>query len=494
MPFAAKITAAAKGQAADFTAEEQDALKTVATAATKIISQSQDFTAEELTNNANVLANAKGLQKVAESMGAMVVANGDSLKMVKHIQTYDDAKTYFDNVYSPRKQTLKATFANFFDAGLQNQDFTALLNLLIADCDEIITRLGEDVDEPSVKLRGTINNEKEFYTTLIDIITNNRTSILVNTATVEADLMAYKTQIANNAQVTSLTNLEAQYKLFIRLFAPLFQQKYDAVSNIFVKALCSQAIKKQKYFSDLSTFVNAYQAQPLSETMQRTVSDAYTTISNTMVDIPNTADGKNRRTELQNFDIELTKALASGVEIRREVLPDGGKNGGTLSMDIKTGEFIIATVANAPASFLIHELQHLIQYSKGQMAFATAKNSEGDPHPWLYDVTDEIEAYKVQYSVAPNSMPLKRDGTKINSIAEITADYVNIDLGYNLPTVSLTMDSKLSEIEAALISIGKNKRPSWVDIAIYEMYADRKLRDVLVSIPSIIENAQIKFK
>jgi hypothetical protein len=82
MPFAEKITAAAKGQAADFTAEEQDALKTVATAATKIISQSQNFTAEELANNANVLANAKGLQKVAERMGAMVVANDDADKNI----------------------------------------------------------------------------------------------------------------------------------------------------------------------------------------------------------------------------------------------------------------------------------------------------------------------------------------------------------------------------------------------------------------------------
>lgn len=77
MPFAAKITAAAKGQAADFTAEEQDTLKTVATAATKIISQSQNFTAEELANNANILANAKGLQKVTESM-----VNFEAQKMV----------------------------------------------------------------------------------------------------------------------------------------------------------------------------------------------------------------------------------------------------------------------------------------------------------------------------------------------------------------------------------------------------------------------------
>lgn len=89
-------------------------------------------------------------------------------------------------------------------------------------------------------------------------------------------------------------------------------------------------------------------------------------------------------------------------------------------------------------------------------------------------------------------MPLKRDGTKISSIAEITADYVNIDLGYDLPTTSLTMDSTLSEIEAALAN--KDNRPSNT-LGDYQANSQVTLKVLLEEVPAWSDKPiKIKFK
>lgn len=89
-------------------------------------------------------------------------------------------------------------------------------------------------------------------------------------------------------------------------------------------------------------------------------------------------------------------------------------------------------------------------------------------------------------------MPLKRDGTKISSIAEITADYVNIDLGYDLPTVSLSMNSKLSDIEAALAN--KDNRPSNT-LGDYQANSQVTLKVLLEEVPAWSDKPiKIKFK
>jgi hypothetical protein len=107
-PFADRITAAAKGKITDFTDEEQALLKTTANFAQKLISESQSFTVEQLANNANLLANAKGIAKIVSMFKyALPLSNIERLKKTKtkidankNIQTFhptaDDIKLLND--------------------------------------------------------------------------------------------------------------------------------------------------------------------------------------------------------------------------------------------------------------------------------------------------------------------------------------------------------------------------------------------------------------
>jgi hypothetical protein len=128
---------------------------------------------------------------------------------------------------------------------------------------------------------------------------------------------------------------------------------------------------------------------------------------------------------------EMKNALLGKDELEENIV-------GVLIFVEDTPTILIAkNTPNAEATKL-HEMQHLIQYSKGELVFC-----EGKAFNWVYDIYDEVEAYKVQYLIAPDSMP-----SPIKSIDEITPAYLS-EYYPNLPHTKLSLQSTLGEIQNA---------------------------------------------
>ena len=94
-----------------------------------------------------------------------------------------------------------------------------------------------------------------------------------------------------------------------------------------------------------------------------------------------------------------------------------------------------------------HELQHFIQFERGQIAFIINK-----PFPWVYDVHDEIEAYQTQYNILPKFFEDSEDAdwTNINKYSDINVATIS-EMYPHLPKQQLSLASTLADVEAATI-------------------------------------------
>jgi hypothetical protein len=405
MPFAAKITAAAKGQAADFTAEEQDALKTVATAATKIISQSQNFTAEELANNANVLANAKGLQKVAESMGAMV--GDEEVEAVDIFGLGDELKALantFEKLESKLWAFKKEQIAFRYEIQkkpVSDADFKKGINSFDTQKKELLKEIA-DVEK-------TFNEELDKLA-----IKYHSKKQKVKTIELWSKLNTYKSkgfiECVKRANSTIELDKINKYRSFLG-DADFIKANHGTIEALFI--------------------ASGIETKPL-EYKEREIA---TEFSNNLLALA-------EEQKAGKFPpIKINKDIS-----RKEMGILSGDEDNFALMELKNGLPIISIAAkckNVDAS-IAHELQHLIQYRKGELAYWGKNNN---PLTWIYDRYDEVEAHQVQFLVEPNSLPIPESGVRITDITKIDCDYLY--KGYShLPCAKLSLSSTFEEIDA----------------------------------------------
>ena len=140
------------------------------------------------------------------------------------------------------------------------------------------------------------------------------------------------------------------------------------------------------------------------------------------------------RTAVQNEQIEeLTTRMNTILEFENDLinLIDNNKvrmdrvetiqdmNGNAINgqalYDNNTGELVLQLDATGQASLGAHELLHLVQAKKGKLVFL--KN--GSPAGIFNDLEDEKDAYRIQFSISPSSVP----GSP-KKIGDITLDFV----------------------------------------------------------------------
>lgn len=110
--------------------------------------------------------------------------------------------------------------------------------------------------------------------------------------------------------------------------------------------------------------------------------------------------------------------------------------------DHNTNEFVLELDEGGKPSLGAHELLHLVQSRQGKLVFLRGtKNSVG----FLGDVYDEIEAYRIQYSIDASSIP----GSP-SSIEGITPDFVrHLNAAYNnLPDRRYGINDTLDTLNA----------------------------------------------
>ena len=126
--------------------------------------------------------------------------------------------------------------------------------------------------------------------------------------------------------------------------------------------------------------------------------------------------------------------------IRRIVLPNG-----TQGVEL----MINATSLNAlPADqrqnvrdrTIAHEMQHAIQFKAGRLGYRTDTDN---PTPLLYDINDEVEAFKVEYAVYGLDPRNRRVDIQDMTIPNLTPLYPA------LSQVNLSLNSTLAQINAA---------------------------------------------
>lgn len=202
------------------------------------------------------------------------------------------------------------------------------------------------------------------------------------------------------------------------------------------------------YYKSLSN--NCARRDDISLGTQETISTTIDILANNELDDTQKAIAVNYLQDLQFLaacqvgESILKEEIRLGLsrnEMKNALLDKGELEGnivGALIFVEDTPTILVAqNTPNAEATKL-HEMQHLIQYSKGDLAF-----SNGKTFNWVYDIYDEVEAYKVQYLVAPNSMP-----SPIQSIDEITPAYLS-EWYPKLPHTKLSLNSTLITIQTA---------------------------------------------
>jgi hypothetical protein len=119
-------------------------------------------------------------------------------------------------------------------------------------------------------------------------------------------------------------------------------------------------------------------------------------------------DLETRKETIESFEKDLLNLIDNnGVRIDRvaQILDHNGKlipdaNGQAL-YDPVTNELVLELDSTGGSALGAHELLHLVQAKKGKLVFL----SGGRPAGIFNDLLDEVEAYKIQYSIDPTKVP-----------------------------------------------------------------------------------------
>lgn len=110
--------------------------------------------------------------------------------------------------------------------------------------------------------------------------------------------------------------------------------------------------------------------------------------------------------------------------------------------DDSTGEFVLELDASGGASLGAHELYHLVQAKQGKVVYL---RQGGGTLGFFGDIFDEVETYKIQYSIKPSSVP-----GNPSSIDDITPDFVRAlnPVYANYPNQRYGIDDSLATLNA----------------------------------------------
>ncbi len=177
--------------------------------------------------------------------------------------------------------------------------------------------------------------------------------------------------------------------------------------------------------------------------------------------------------------------MASRLDVNEEELTDIS---GTLMFDGDIPVILIGENTKNAAASRIHETQHLIQFQEGKLVFAN-----GRPLAWTYDLQDEIEAYRIQYLFAPDSLP-----EAVENVDAINAAYVR-KFYPELPEQQLSLESTLEEIDAAIF-VQENKPSNQLKGALatightFDSYKKQKLKHFFELNPNLTTTLNLKYK
>jgi hypothetical protein len=271
---------------------------------------------------------------------------------------------------------------------------------------------GEDNIEPLQKTKNIIDNNKRLQTyepTAEDLL-------LLTNAITECDIWIGQYQNANadekKALETELKTIQ-KWKAYYQMLSSNYAKK-DKISPVTQETISSAIdILANKKLNDAEKAVAVAYLEDLQSLAASQISG--------------TVPKNDIQTGLTSK--EMKKAL--GEKAAKNIV-------GALIFVEDTPTILVAKKTPNVEATKLHEMQHLIQYRKGELVFCDGKSFN-----WVYDIYDEVEAYKVQYLVAPDSMP-----SPIKSIDEITPDYLS-EWYPNLPHTELSLRSKLGEIQNA---------------------------------------------
>ncbi|MEO0133107.1 MAG: hypothetical protein ABIK73_09320 [candidate division WOR-3 bacterium] len=159
---------------------------------------------------------------------------------------------------------------------------------------------------------------------------------------------------------------------------------------------------------------------------------------------------KDRITLIINNEVVINRNISETVyyvNSNYEVQADG--TSGEIRFDSENNRVMINVASSYGLHGLAHELTHGIQFENGRLDFLASSGGPG----YLYDVTDEVQAFRRQYAVKPGSL-----GDRVRSFSDITPQFVSQlnKLYQGLPQFSLTTKSTLMQLEIGYKSAGKN--------------------------------------
>lgn len=157
---------------------------------------------------------------------------------------------------------------------------------------------------------------------------------------------------------------------------------------------------------------------------------------------------KESKGELSNALTEIGVLEASD---QMYTIRDYGKAGGLLSYDPSSD--VIYVNVDALTSTLAHELKHAYQFEKHQVSFASGEDGEEWGGGYLYDVQDEVEAFRRQFSYDRFSINYPEKGARANKFSDITPGLMK-KIGYDLSLFPGGIDGNSNAFDSYKVKSG----------------------------------------
>lgn len=111
--------------------------------------------------------------------------------------------------------------------------------------------------------------------------------------------------------------------------------------------------------------------------------------------------------------------------------------------DPTTNELVLELDVTGQSSLGAHELLHLVQAKKGKLVFLNHKNN-GVPLGMFIDLQDEVDSYKIQFAIKPESVP--GGAKKITDITPAFVKALDTSLYGNLPDDQHDVNSTMTKL------------------------------------------------
>lgn len=261
-----------------------------------------------------------------------------------------------------------------------------------------------------------------------------------------------------------LTNLGKLKKLLLKIDA--WKVKYDALDKAFKGGLANHWEELEELKVEGALVVKVVDGNQLNPASQKefakvlgTSDESKATLDSSIEkllaipeedrsakQIEKLQELETRKDTIESFEKDLltlvdkNKVRMDRVDSIKDVNGNPSTANGQAIYDPVTKELVLELDATGGASLGAHELLHLVQAKKGKLVFF--KN--GLPLGIFIDLQDEVDAYKIQFAIKPESVP--GSAKKITDITPAFVKALDTSLYGNLPDDQHDMNSTMTKL------------------------------------------------